>query len=1007
MVLVCIIDLNGIKFPLSYYGILIAVITARQVNSRKRNSRIDTGLQMKNHSTINRLYPVCIKRCMVLNVGFSLVAVFLLLTAGIPLISCNREEKKMDNESVETIETTNGITKYALDNGMTVILDENHSSPVVAVNVWVKTGSACEEEGEYGLAHVHEHMVFKGTDKRDVGEIAKVVESSGGDINAFTSFDETVYYIVIASRFQDTALDVLSDAMENSAFDPDELQKELEVVVEEIRRGKDSPGRNLSEKLFETTYSQHPYGRPIIGTEESVRSFDRKRVTDFYHKWYTPNNMVLVVVGDFNTAEIKPKIQKMFGRLKERKLPECNIAQEPAQTEMKSFVMDKPLQEGYFSFAYHVPNAKGEDAPAVDVLANILGGGESSRLYRNIKEEEGLVNNIYAYSYTPMREGVLAVGGTIDPAQSKKALSEIIKEVNKLKYEPVSDLELSKAKINIESDSIYTKETMQGQAQKLGYFEVETDDFRYEDEYLDKVRNVTAEDVMRVANKYLSNENLTAGFLLPTGQVTITDEEIKTVAGNAASEAQKEWSKEIPTTGAVASGEELVEAVLPVSGVNSTAQNGSGQKTSAATTSEIGTGSSDVKKIVLDNGVTVLIKENHAVPLFAARAAFLGGVRYEDDATNGVSNFVSRMLTRGTETRSSAQIAEQIESIAGEVQGFSGKNSFGVTVESLSNNFGEAMEIFSDVLLHPSFNSQEVERARREILAEINREGDNLLRTAVNMFLTTLFSEHPYKYNPLGTLDTVSSFNGNDLRVFYEKYVRPENLVISVVGDVSENEVLATVKEKFGAMKKGTTPEPEVPAVSQPARITEKSETKPDKAQTHIIMGFLAPTLKDNDQYAFEVLNTVLSGQGGRLFLELRDKKSLAYTVTSFYTPGIESGYFGVYIGTAPQKEQEAISGIKEQLDLVLKDGVTDDELKRAQNYLVGSFEIGLQQNSSQAAKIGFDELYGIGWDEYKKYPEEIFAVTKEDIMNSARKYIDLDKYTLVIVRPDGAPTQG
>ena len=290
----------------------------------------------------------------------------------------------------------------------------------------------------------------------------------------------------------DTALDVLSDTMENSTFDPEELDKELEVVVEEIRRGEDSPGRNLSEKLFSTAFTEHPYGRPIIGTEAGVKAFDRKKVTDFYHKWYAPNNMTLVVVGDFDTAKIEPRIEETFGKLHRRDLPECNIPDEPEQKGMKAFVIEKPLQEGYFSLAFHIPNAKGEDTPAMDVLGNVLGGGESSRLYRNIKEEKGLTSNVYAYAYTPMREGIFAVGGTLDPAESKEALKEIMKEVMRLKYEPVGDVELSKVKLNIESDAVYTKETMQGQAQKLGFFEIETGDFRYEDEYLDKVRKVDA-----------------------------------------------------------------------------------------------------------------------------------------------------------------------------------------------------------------------------------------------------------------------------------------------------------------------------------------------------------------------------------------------------------------------------------------------------------------------------------------------------------------------------------
>ena len=248
-----------------------------------------------------------------------------------------------------------GVTKYELENGLTVILEENHASPVVSVNVWVETGSACEVKGEYGLAHVHEHMLFKGTEKRDVGEIARVIESSGGDINAFTSFDETVYYVVIASRFLDTALDVLSDAMQNSTFDPGELEKELEVVVEEIRRGQDSPGRNLSEKMFSTAFTEHPYGRPIIGSIESVRSFTREGIMEFYKKWYSPENMVLVVVGDFDSASVEEKIEETFGKLRKKEVAECVIKEEPVQQEMRTFVIDKPLQEGILFFCISYP----------------------------------------------------------------------------------------------------------------------------------------------------------------------------------------------------------------------------------------------------------------------------------------------------------------------------------------------------------------------------------------------------------------------------------------------------------------------------------------------------------------------------------------------------------------------------------------------------------------------------------------------------------------------------
>ncbi len=871
------------------------------------------------------------------------------------------DRTRSDKASSDVTQNDMGVTKFKLDNGLTVLLEENHSAPVVAVNVWVKVGSACEEDGEYGIAHVHEHMVFKGTEKRGVGEIARIIEGDGGDINAFTSFDETVYYVVIAGRFLDTALDVLSDAMENSSFDAQELQKELQVVLEEIRRGEDSPQRNLSERLFSEAYTVHPYRRPVIGSKESVSGFTREKIINFYKKWYSPNNMVLVVVGDFDTRKVVPKIKETFGTLKPRTLPECLIPEEPAQKEMRAVVFDKKVQEGYFSLAFHTTDARNDDTPVLDVISNILGGGDSSRLYRRVKEDKGLVSNIYSYSFTPKYPGLFAVGGTLDPDKAGGAFSEIIKETYLLKYEPVSYEELSRAKVNIESNSIYTKETMQGQAQKLGYYEVEAGDYKYEDEYLKKVSLVTQEDIIRVARKYFRNSNLTTAFLLPTGQVTIEEKEIIDIANRSAQALEKELS------------------LLSIKS------------------------SRDVKKAVLDNGITVLIKQNHSVPLFAARAAFLGGVRFEDERDNGVSNFLSEMFTRGTKSRSAEEIAREIESIAGEVSGFSGRNSFGVTVESLSRNLDQAIDIFADVIMNPSFDPEEIERARRDILSAINRQGDNLLRTTINLFLSTLYRENPYRFDVLGTKETISDMTRDDLISFYQKYVRPENMVISVVGNVDEDRVLSMLESYFGEMEKGRFSPPQVKPEPPPNQVRTAEVEQKDKAQTHIILGFLAPTLKDPDQYPFEVLNAILSGQGGRLFLELRDKRSLAYTVTSFFTPGLEPGFFGVYIGCAPEKQTEAIQGIKEQLAMVLEKGVTDEELKRAQNYLVGNFEIGLQQNSAQAAKIAFDELYGLGWDEYKRYPEEIYSVTQDDIQRVARKYIDLDKYTLAIVKPEGS----
>jgi zinc protease len=802
-------------------------------------------------------------------------------------------------------------------------------------------------------------MLFKGTEKRGVGEIARVIESSGGDINAFTSFDETVYYVVIASRFAETALDVLSDAVTSSTFDPQELSKELEVVLEEIRRGEDSPSRVLSQKMFAEAYKKHSYKRPVIGTSESVKSFTRDKILNFYKKWYSPDNMVLVVVGDFNKSDIKDEINETFGKISKTSIPRCEIPKEPLQEELNPFVISKDIKEGYFALAFHGPEANSDDTPVLDVLSNILGGGESSRLYRKVKEEKGVVNSIYSYAFTPKDPGLFVIGGTLKPQNAKEALKEALTELYKLKSEKVSTGELEKAKVNIESDTIYTKETMQGQAQKLGFFEVETGDYFFETEYLEKVSNVSAEDVIRVANKYFNNSSLTPGFLLPSDNVAINVNEIRQIAQDISASLNNKPKKDSPK-----------------------------QK-------------EEVFKTKLGNGITLLVKENHATPIFAARAVFLGGVRFENEKNNGISNILSDMFTRGTDSRTAEDIAVEVESLAAEIEGFSGRNSIGVAVESLSKNYDKTMDIFADVILNPSFPEQEIERARREILSNINRRGDNPIRTAINTFLSTLYTKHPYRFDTLGKTEIVENFHKQELQKFYKKYINPENMVIAVAGDVDTEKVVASVKKHFSGFNGSKLKLPKISAEKPAGSIRESTVSQKDKAQAHILLGFLAPDLNDDDQYAFEILNTVLAGQGGRLFTELRDMRSLAYSVTSFYTPGLEPGYFGVYIGTAPQKEKEAIDGMKEQLELLLDKGITKVELERAQNYLVGNFEIGLQQNSAQAARIAFDEIYGQGWDEYKRYPDKIMFVTRQDVLRVAKKYIDLSKYTITVLRPE------
>ncbi len=847
------------------------------------------------------------------------------------------------------------VVRVKLKNGLTALLERNGSSPVAAINVWVKVGSGGESDDEKGLAHLHEHMLFKGTGSLGPGELAFEVESAGGRINAYTSFDQTVYQITAASGSLDRSIDLLADSVLNSVFDAGELEKETEVVLEEIRRDKDSPASLLSRRLFASAYENHPYGHSILGTEKSVRSFTRDKVLGFYRKWYSPENMVVSIVGDFEPEAVLGRVRKRFGSLKNgRALPSVPAGRSAGRKTPAVSVLRKDIREGYFALAFRIPGIGDEDVPALDIISEAMGAGESSRLFRVVKEEKGVVNTVYSYAYTPLMGGVFIIGGTVKPDSAASAYEEILRMVFGLAEGGLNPSEIEKAKLNIESDRVRSRETVQGRAGSLGFYEAIAGDCMFEKLYMEKVRSVRADDIRRVARKYFTPSNLSAVALLPKDSA-VSDNLVKKAVLRAKPEGR----------GA-----------------------GKSRKTGIRT---------------LENGIRVIIKEDKSVPLFAARLLVPAGLRFEDKRMNGISNFTANMLTRGTSRRSAKQIAEEMESLAGHIEGFSGRDSAGVSMEALSSNFDSAMDIFSDVALNPSFPEDEARRAKREILAAINRKNDNLSSVCIDRFIASLFKGSPYSLDVTGTAASVKKFSGKDSGRFHEKTFNPEKMVLVVVGDVDTDRVLGRLGNGFARL-------PKVRDKIRPCGISMKMSDKPvktvkkidDKQQTHIAVGFIAPQTGSADYYPFQVLNAVLSGQGGRLFMKLRDEMSLAYSVDSFYGAGVESGYFGAYIATSPHKEKSALGEILTQFSAVLKDGVTENEAERARNRLAADFEIGLQRNSARASIMGFGELYGVGWDEHRNFSRKILAVTPRDVLRVAKRYIKLDSRVVSVVKGSG-----
>src|SRR5205085_8995231 len=492
--------------------------------------------------------------------------------------------------------------RHTLPNGLTLLVEENHAAPVVAIQVWMRVGSADEGPDEAGIAHLHEHVLFKGTARRGPADIARTVEACGGEINAWTSFDQTVYHVVLASRFFAEGMDVLADAVTSAAFDPIELQREIEVVCEEIKRSQDSPTRKLSRELFASAFTRHPYGKPVIGTEASVRSFTREGILRFYRRWYKPANAVLIVVGDVREAEALELAEKSF------RWPEDPFAAapprppEPHRELPLARMRAEPLKEGYLSIAWPSPPLVHEDVAALDALAIVLGHGEASRLHRALKRDRLLCTEVQASCYTPHDPGLTIVGLTLQPATVREAVREALRQTYRLRDEEASAEEVSLACRLLESDAVYQRETVQGQARKLGFYQSSAGGVEFEQRYLEQVARLTPGRLREAAERWIDPKSAVLAALFSQGS-GIEEAALRELLDEA---AQRERKPAQPSAAAP-------EKRTPV-------RFGGSAKTGPLIREE------------LPGGGVLLIKEERAVPLVALRAAWLGGLRAEEPA---------------------------------------------------------------------------------------------------------------------------------------------------------------------------------------------------------------------------------------------------------------------------------------------------------------------------------------------------------------------------------------
>ena len=871
----------------------------------------------------------------------------------------------------------NGIRETVLPNGLKILTRELHAAPVITVWTWYRAGSRNERPGITGISHQVEHMMFKGTAALKPGEIDRLVQLAGGRHNAFTSFDYTAYHITLPREHLDTALRIEADRMVNCALDPQELAREKGVVLSELQGRQNDPDELLEDAVRSVAFKIHPYRQPVIGWKTDVQAFTHEAVSDYYRTHYKPNNAVLVIVGDFQTDAALALVRRHFGSLPAGPPPPPVIAQEPPQKGERRVVLREPGSTGHLQVLYHIPPARHPDLYPLAVLDAILTEGKSSRLHRALIETELAASETSYLSrrldpgwimfYLTTREGV-------PHDKIERAFTDAIERV---RAEPVSDFELQKAINQVRAELTFAYGSVSGLARAIGSMEL-TVGHQELGTYLDKIRQVTAADVERVAKEYLTPDNRTVGWLVP----------------------QRNRPGQAGTLGVQppASRNTVHRAPdpPPQSGIESgTATEGMGP---------VATPGGRVVRTVLANGLTVIAAENHVAKSVAIKGYVLAGPVLDPPAKGGLSHVTATLLSRGMRTRSASVLDETLDFLGASLTLQAEQETVGITARMLSEHFDKVLDLLADCLQNPTFPLSELTKTMGHLKTTLIHEAEDPRERAQRELFALLFpSDHPLHRNPKGRPADLDGITREDVVQFHSRFYQPDRTVLVIAGDLSPEQILASVERALGGWTRQPPPplaaRPPMPTVSASARHTV---VLPGKSEAIVMLGGNGITRDNPDYYPAFLANRVLGGGGlaTRLMKTLREREGMTYAVYSYFWPVLGERPWVLFLQTAPGAVDRAIAVALSEIARLRDGGVTADELEQAKASAIGSLVLSMEDQMGMAFVLRDTEIFNLGLDFPQRFPVDVRAVTAEQVQAAAQKYLHPDHLIQVVVTP-------
>ncbi len=838
-----------------------------------------------------------------------------------------------------------------LSSGQTVIVKQVTSNPIVTIDTWIKTGSVNENDSNTGVSHFLEHLFFKGTQKHPTGEFEKLLEAKGATTNAATSKDYTHYYITIPSKDFELALNLHADMLTHPLIPRKELEKERGVVLAEIARSADIPSRILYNNLFKLIYSDsnHPYKREVLGTSKVIETITREEILDYFNKFYTPDKIYTVIVGNIDPNYAIQKTEEAFKTAnadykKEKiKYPKINYP-----TKKSEIIEEKDIASNYAILAFKIPKFdNSKEALALDVLSIILGSGKSSKLNQALVENKQIANSISSNSSSYLQDGIFTISTNYKPEYETTIVKEIFGIIDNVKLGNITEAEIEKAKNIVETETYYSRESIENISGEIGYSMLYWGNLDNLDTYVENIKKVTKKDVIKAAQKYLKEDNYYLSKVISknTNTKEISDKKVK-------------------KTGEY----KLIE--------------------------EVG----NTKKYLLANGAILIIQKNNSNAIVAINVLSRGASH--TSTTPASLMLASEIAREGTKNYTSDEIATYLDERGISMYFTKSNDNMEIKVKTTKNRLSDALFMLKEITQNANFLSENIRKVKSANLDAIKNLEDNSLSLALDNFKKLAFEGSIYANNSEILKQDIPNVNKKTIKGDFKKSLDAKNLVISVVGDVDEKEIIDNFTDIFENGKENKIKISDFKKQNHvPAKNIEKTIKKEEKETAWLVLGYKTDGLENKKEIAtLEVINSILGdGMSSRLFRNIRETHGIAYQTGSARIQNTLDGAFIAYIGTDKSNLIKAKTEILKEFANFKTSFVTQNELNEAKEKIIGQRVLALETNSANASKLVNDEANGRGLNYTKEFEEILKSVTQNDVINVANKYFS-KPYIMVVV---------